>query len=151
MSPLNSNPKISKAVIQDIIENTSELFESCGNVLQQALGNDSVVSLDCQKILNVAWNPFDGLQTEYLRQKQWEMSAYFIKPICFSVGTVSHRKLDDDNEIFAVKNCAGQMIPMSEVLKRFLELPNVFNTIQTFMEEKRISTYSIEIFTKIYV
>lgn len=134
IAKLYSNPNISRAVIQVIIENTTELFGSCGvDLLKQALSDKNVIDEQLDEMLNAVANPFVGLDTEYFRQKHLTTVEYLIPPSPFTITTVPCRKTRGSDEILTLKNCTGQFIPMRAVLKKYLMLPNVYKSIIDYM------------------
>ncbi|XP_066585871.1 uncharacterized protein [Prorops nasuta] len=141
---LYSQPLLNRSVIQQIIEITSELFSKCSvQLLQSINGIEKSVDPKVKQIFNIISNPFKRLETEYLRQKYLLESGCFVKPQPFFIKPILHKRKHCGTEKIDVKSATGQFISMREVLKQFLELPNIYEQIVSYMEtmeERRMGT-----------
>lgn len=87
-------------------------------------------------IFDIISNPFDKLQTEYLRREYFKKNQTFIQPQSFTVDSILQQKIQGETNTHKIKNVSGQFIPMGEVLKNFLQLPNVYNSSIKYMDDK---------------
>lgn len=89
MTKLYCNPNISKAAIQDIIQNTKELFNSDFlDILKQIhITSNNSYDNDFNKVIEALSNPFSNLETHYQREKNLENTGFLIRPSKFLIGS----------------------------------------------------------------
>lgn len=91
--------------------------------------NDKEMIVSKLEFFQNALKPFNS---EYKRLKALEQSGYFIEPEPIFFNSVEN---NDGFSNIAYKELRGQIIPLGSVLKAFLELPNVFDTISNYCSE----------------
>lgn len=120
-----ANPSVPRSVIQSIIEDTTVFMNDC---IQSSFKTDIVQILnDCNAskeqldkvndMFELVKSPLVHLASEYLRLKYFKQLGFLVQPELCDV---------DGGEVVS--------IPLKEVLKKFLELPDVFDTILSFIE-----------------
>lgn len=87
------------------------------------------------EIIDTLSNPFQGLETSYRREKYLEKACHLIRPSAFTIGSEINPKNIRGTTAVTVKDLCGQLIPMGKVFQKFLQLPNVFNTIRLYMDK----------------
>lgn len=121
---LYSNPSIPRSIIQTLVEDTSVFMNSC---IQSSFKTDIFKILhDCnastEQLQNVTEmfkslkEPFFHLATEYKRSKYFQKLGCLVLPEVCQVG---------DAEVVS--------IPLKHVLKKIIELPDVFDTICSYI------------------
>lgn len=81
LAKLYAIPNISRSATQDIVNNTSELFGSCGiDLIREVIKNKKINDSELVSMLNIVANPFGNLQTEYLRKQYFSDIGSFIEP-----------------------------------------------------------------------
>lgn len=140
IAKLNRHSNITKSISQEIVNYTSDLFNSgfidiLKTVIVNINDNENNNRQLCNDMLNAALNPFQGLETVYKREKYLERAGYLIKPTAFTIGSKEHPKRIGDTTTVMIKDVVGQIIPIETVFQRFLELPNVYKTIKSYMDE----------------
>lgn len=89
------------------------------------------------KLRNILINLFVELGSEYKRFEFLKNSGFYIDPVTFIVGQV----LEKNKALIPVtKNYTAQYILLAPVLKKILELPDVFIQIVRYMEELQSKT-----------
>lgn len=136
IAKLYSNNNVTHSVIQDLINYTSEFIGSnCVGILKKVHANGT--GEENNKLFNSAIeifsNPFKGLETEYKRQQYLEKSGHLVRSQKFLIGTTERSSSKKANSYLDLKDVTGQIIPLRESLKKFLELPNVFSTIESYI------------------
>ncbi|XP_046740534.1 uncharacterized protein LOC124407968 [Diprion similis] len=135
---LYANNTINRSVVQDIIASVDELFSSsCIELIRRKYNSihSSTKNNDVNDMLDILSNAFNNLKTEYQRMKFFDSCSTLIKPIPFVVGTSMELKTINRSKDLGIVDLTGQLIPMGEILTKFLELPNVFNYIVSHINE----------------
>ncbi|KAB0790200.1 hypothetical protein PPYR_15466, partial [Photinus pyralis] len=99
---------------------------------------------ECDSIINVLHTLSDvqtmlaEFKSEYRCFKYFEECDSFIRPEVFSVGEhpVLNNKSTTQHPVLALKKIEIQKIPLRRVLQKFLELPNVYNILQQYLQEE---------------
>lgn len=132
---LYCNANISKVAIQDIIINTKELFNSdFQDILKEAhINSINNSNNNFNDIIEALSNPFENVDTEYKREQFLEKSGFLIRPREFVIGTEEYPISVNNITTLKMKNCTGQFIPLRNVFKKFLEIPNVLSTIKNYI------------------
>ena len=80
-------------------------------------------------------NPFQHLSTEHLRTKYFELLGDYIAPCEYTIFSRRERINTPDGPKLRNYDVTGQYIPLSQVFKRFLEIPNALEDILSYMEK----------------
>ena len=141
---LYSNCSVSHSLIDEIIDDFIKISEnmtiSLGSKLKSTLPSLYHKQIDeCLRL-----KLFNDSSTEYKRLQLFKKAGYFIEPIRFKIREINDNQKKDNTTVFTKKNCYGYYVQMGEVLKKFLELPNVLKEILDYkrMEEKKTDAYS---------
>lgn len=142
IAKLYDNSTIPRNVIQLIVEETSDLFnsdlicflkkyvidafESCSNCKERVSTTNT--------LFNKIQNPFKGLSSEYLRLKALSDTNFYIPPIEYKVGQTTVETIKDGNTILTLKDVTATFIPLRTVLKHLFELPEVFEKSLNFIK-----------------
>lgn len=92
--------------------------------------------------LNVMFDSLEnvlGLETEWLRTNALETTSCYIHPLEYNISIVEKIRNIDGNPILSRIESNGQYIPMKEVLKEFLQLPEVLTSIMNNVESLKNS------------
>lgn len=98
--------------------------------------NESPNNLLAMKtMLALILNPFEELRTEHQCLQHFQDIDTYIPPIEVIVGTKKCYK-NIKNEIISInENITAQVIPLQQVLKKFFELPNIFEHTLTYIKD----------------
>lgn len=145
---LYSNCSLNRSIVQSVLENTKSLIDQVFTLVLKDL-EKHVTKEEISTIFKNILQHFDNLNSEYLRFKQLEHINSFIKPKPYQIGvTTSLRQIDTPGQAtMAVRKVQGQIICIRTILKKFLEIPNVFTKIEVFIQEQESITSEI---TSIY-
>ncbi|XP_031359195.1 uncharacterized protein LOC116182794 isoform X1 [Photinus pyralis] len=151
MCTLYSNTSVNRSVVQFVIENTKILIDK---ILTHIFENFSEANVTTAKenlrytIKNILCL-FETTNSEHQRLKLLEKCESFIKPFPFTIGiTTCLNRIDTSEEAtLSVREARGQKVCIRTVLKKFLELPNVLNKIDYFVQsQEEISSEIVSIF-----
>lgn len=138
ISQLYNNPVINRGIVQEVVVYTQELTHSIFSFLLHSLKEIKDISqlepfLD--EALKKVTNDFGQIQTEYVRFKLLEKHKLLIKPKSVNIGNemVLNNISTPGQSVPNFKNVSSQKICIITILKQFLELPRVFETIKDFM------------------
>lgn len=128
ISKLYSNPSLPQNIVQIMIEDIKELFQSIITSIEFKLKKQNLMKDIFFKICVIFKeidNIFEKLGTEYKRLKFLEDNNYYIKSHAFFIGERS--VLDKRNKSYeanmSIEKSEGQIIQLRKTLKEFLELP----------------------------
>lgn len=96
-------------------------------------------SPDTNKInlaIDIIQDSFDKLNTEHKTFKHFEARGALIKPLGVTMRTHLRIQRIQARKTYKIASTKIQTVPMKCTLKQFLELPNVFQTIIDYMNEK---------------
>jgi len=137
-----SNPNLSRNIVQDIIDSTHDLLNNIVSLVQSSiifyLESNSIVDQnilnEIQSKLKLLKEPFNGMETEYLRFKKFETSGYYIKCNDYIIGSYFEDKIIEGK--IRKKKCDVKVtfIPMRKILQSFLSLPEVLKIILDYMD-----------------
>lgn len=121
-------------IVQQIIDDVSLMFTNISNILEPKClrlvnGHESSELIELQNMIWLSQNPFHKFRTEHLRFNYFQENGSLIKPISFRVGEEFTDVKCDNGVTLDIKKCSASFIPPSDILKAFMELPNVFETI----------------------
>jgi len=132
---------LNRTHVQEIIELISEFF-SGGFIAMLRSKTLSILRAEDQRqnmqhlieMFNTIENVFEGLKTEIQRVNALKVSYSYICPQTYRIG-ISEKMIKIGNiTVLKPIELTGQYIPMRYVLKNFLELPGVFDTILANVE-----------------
>lgn len=139
-------PSVNRKLVDKIVNATSELISDISQNLKKNVFkfidsfedvpndyHDNFNKLD--SMFQILSDPFEGVQTEHQRFKTLLDSGSYIPPNEFEMGhDDKYEKVG--NTVHLVRTPVyGQFVPMRQVLKTFLELPNVFCSITEYLEK----------------
>lgn len=152
LGKLYSVDSISRQNVQFIVENQIEMLHSGGyldilenkviDMVQNPAQKDTILQ-EVQHLFHSLKNMYSGLETEYRRFKSFIECGAYIKPEAFIVGHSLNSKHSHGSVSMESTDLYGQFIPMRSVLRAFLELPDVFNKILSYMNKLERSDGSI--------
>lgn len=118
---------LNRSIIQEIILQFSNFFSSgLISIIKEAL---TLNGKECQDMLTLLENPFKSFDTEFKRLKYFERSNCFIRPMPFSIGTSTAPSRIKGETSLVLKQRYGYFIPMRILIKSFLEIPGVYDTM----------------------
>ncbi|XP_071632320.1 uncharacterized protein [Temnothorax longispinosus] len=145
ISKLYNNNAIPRSAIQNIIEDTSQLFTNLFDKVNSELLQKNVNISTLKNDYSYA-EPFKNFDTEYKRHRSLEKLQFIIKPKSFHIGHILDNVNTTNGVQIKMKNCEGRIIPMRIVLQKFLELPNVLSNILTYIKNENGSNNISSIF-----
>lgn len=142
VSKLYANPGLNRALVQNVVDYSKELTE---DIFSHLIENSRKFQ-DCSELKNflnksfeTVMNNFQDIKTEYLRFKFLEKHKVYNKPLKFNFGNdmvLSNVSKPGEQPTGSITNTSGQITCISGMLKQFLELPDVLNTINKFIREE---------------
>jgi len=145
VSKFYGKPSLPRNVVQEIIDETQNLIIQ-GSVVMDMLKTKVMRTLtsveaptsDIEEItamFSALETPFDHLKTEYLRLKYFEASGYYVPPKTIMIGKQLENVKTKEGTIKATwVDVTAEHIPVSPILKQFLELPDALSSILKFMD-----------------
>ena len=125
LAKLFSRSSITNNIVQEIVNDFRELLKSLTDFyLDKLKANipaefhktiESCIEIDC----------LDKFDSNYKRINYLKKISYFISPENFIMGEINNDKKIGNVTLWK-KKCTGVVVPMRTVLKKFLELPNVY-------------------------
>lgn len=135
---LYAKPNVTESLMQEIVDGTTDLFSSgiISNLKTKIMPhlvncNDSLIA-EFEKMFYILENPFLGLKTEYQRIKYFETNNLFFKPQAVVTGFVCEKKFVSGVERLIMVQVQAHLFPIRENLKRFFELPGVYDTVNQY-------------------
>ena len=128
------NPALTDVIIQEIV---SEFFRFVHNIINLFSNTlKSAVPVQYHNAIDKIgdFDIIDHLKTDYKRKIFLEKANLLIKPKKFLLVEIDDNKKEGDNIIFTKKQCYGYIVPIREILKQFLELPNVYKTVIDYIQ-----------------
>lgn len=74
---------------------------------------------------------------------------FFIQPEGFFIGDIFDDKKDGQKTILTVKKCEGQIVPMREILKSLLEIPNFYEKVLNIINTDNSLLYANKVYTNV--
>lgn len=140
ISKLYANPGLPRNHVQTVINDMSQLLQKF-NAISKPLISRCLENVDEQskKDVNLLFDnlaaPFSNLSTEYRRLKFFSERGFLIKAVDKVIG----RRNEDIRVNGILQNVPVEVnvkfIPTRDILKVFLELPNVFDTLYKYINE----------------
>ncbi|XP_030762279.1 uncharacterized protein LOC115887094 [Sitophilus oryzae] len=81
-----------------------------------------------------------------MRIKYLKNANFFIEPQPFYIGSILDNKKSGSTVNMTFKKCEGQIIPLRKILKHFLEIPGVLNTILEYQKSEENKDHLSSIF-----
>jgi len=140
VSKLYSIDTLSRSHVQLVVDSVREqlsggFLEILEKKVIDALStveNPGAIS-EIQHMFKIQRGMYDGLESEFKRLQVFENCGAFIAPESYVIGP----SLDMGS--LEPKDLTGQFMSLKKVLKAFLELPDVFSTIRSYMEKLELS------------
>lgn len=134
---LYSNYSITRSTVQNIILDINNIFSEPLEILQEKTlpyipDNEKE---EFMNIFQVLLNPFENLNSEYLRLKYLSSSEYFFPVQSLFIGQRRNDKKVNNTIIVDMADCHIQYVPVQQTLKAFLEIPTVYDSIMAYILE----------------
>ncbi|XP_011879293.1 PREDICTED: uncharacterized protein LOC105568321, partial [Vollenhovia emeryi] len=84
--------------------------------------------------VNACDNIFAGLYSDYERLKALKESEFYVAPISYVIGSHYRPRTQMNKTVMSHEFDTGQYIPITKVLKHFVELPGCFDAIVSNLE-----------------
>lgn len=150
LGDLYSQDSLTRKHVQNIIDCVKEL--ACGtflDILQDAVvkaleksNSDQLLNINC--LFDIFRGMFDDVDSEHKRLKYFSEQTAFIEPISYSTGVANMQKNVKGQIVLEPVTLTGAFISPAKVLKRFLELPGVYQEICSYMESLDVETDTME-------
>ncbi|XP_034237238.1 uncharacterized protein LOC117642795 [Thrips palmi] len=140
VAQLYAKPKLPRSYVQSIVKGVSSFV----SIFQSELKNLVIDTLqECQapsdKVDHIAnsfdltVNAFSHLSTEYRRIQHFMKLGSYVPPVSHKIGVLSSSKSTKCGKKLCYKSYYVHSIPLKIVLKKFLELPDCFQTMLDYM------------------
>lgn len=141
ISKMYSKSSLPRNIVQIVIEDVKELFNYIISSIEAILHEKNEMVNEYNEVRDLfkeIKNIFELLGTEHKRLKFLEDNKCYIKPNALSVGEKPIlKKINKSSEAnMVIQKAEGQIIELNKVLKQFLELPNVFDNIVSYMQNE---------------
>ncbi|CAG9773464.1 unnamed protein product [Ceutorhynchus assimilis] len=144
VTKLYNNNTVNRSVIQDVIDNTSELLNSIFSKIKSQLNLPETSGSNCNELsILLSKDLFETCNSEHKRFKILEELGYFIRPKSFFIGNMLNTTTTSNNTIVEHKPCEEQIIPLRKILKKVLEMPNILSRMLNFIAEEEIKEEEI--------
>lgn len=133
VTKLYSNTSISRSVVNEILLDINQFYQTCIDEIKQM---HTSINDDCQLVnamLEITKNAFSPFSSEYQVLKILDDSSCLIKPVTVSIAAELKPRRVKKKIVNRVFNISLQYIPLQQVLTKFLELLNVYDTICKFV------------------
>lgn len=141
ISQLYNNNAIPRSVIQNIIENTSQLVT---NLLDNVNSQSQPKNFNIPVLRNDPnyTESFKNFDTEFKRFCSLEKLQFLIKPKLFHIGQILDNVNTTSGVQIKMKNCEDQIIPIRIVLKKILRIAEcVKQYIELHSKRKQLKQY----------
>lgn len=141
ISKMYSDSSLPRNIVPQIVNNAKELFDIIFVYIESVLKRENVTE-DALNTVRVIYNEvtsiFEKFATEHKIFKVIKNSKCYVESSSFFIGerSVIDRKKKSDEVRMIVQKSEGQIIELHNILKQFLELPNVFEDIICYMQEE---------------
>lgn len=134
-----------RVLCQEIIELVKNQF-NCVKILQEKYESvDSNLHQDLIAMFNILHNKFENFSSEYQTMSYFKKLHSLIEPQEICIDAFIDTSVKTSNKLL-VKDRKICIVPLEEILKTFLELPNVYNSIITNIQENEQSVIKTNIF-----
>lgn len=134
ISKLYANASFPRNLVQLVLNETRDLLKNIFSFIEEKL--EKVPSREMTSDLNKIILFFDIFQSEHSRFKFLKQAGYFVPPKTFYIGpriTLAKISTCEESNI-EIKKAEGQIISLRDCMKQYLELPDVFKSIISFMK-----------------
>jgi len=121
--------------IQELLDDVQSFIYSTLTVLKKKVldnfnsySNNNIIS----EMFNSMLNPFENIDTEYLRLKTLDKMNVLIRPNPIIIGHRLNDKLSNGRVVLESKDVNVYFIPLRDILKKIMEHSNLFNLILTY-------------------
>lgn len=136
IAKLYSDPTLNRKNVQNIVEDITELFTGIlENIFDKLISSQNPLEIFQKEVKSIC-EIFKNMRSEYLRMQSFETLDTFPLPKPFYIGeqmVLDNISTPNKPPGIKTKTDVGQKISIKFKLKKFLELPNVFNEISTFI------------------
>lgn len=142
---LYSIPSFPRNLVQIVINNLTEFMTSISLQVNYTMDNLQLNHMSKESISSIfidVKSTLSQLGSEYLRLNYFKKMKCYIppKPVCFGEYPFAEKSESlGENALLSFKKAEGQIIPLREIFKLFLELPNIFNTVVEYMKYEESS------------
>lgn len=147
---LHSDPSVSRATVQKITEEFSEVIQQFRTMSKKNLKKK--LPQQYHKLIDESLDKLtisDEIKTEYKRFEYLKKKKNLILPETLIIGEIDDDRKVNHEKILTKKKCEAQVIPMRQVLKSILELPNFFKTIIEYIQEEEKITMGEKVYSSI--
>lgn len=139
---LYSDPTITNVTIQKITDQMTETVNDVLLLLKSKL--QAVLPKQFHDEINSCCNIdfLKNFKTEYKQIQYFEKCKYLIPSESFIIGEMGNDKVckETGNTVLEIKKCEGQIIPMRQALKLYMELSNVYEIVTTYIDKESSCT-----------
>jgi len=121
--------------VQELLDDVQSFIYSTLTVLKKKVldnFNSDNYNITITEMFNCMLNPFENIETEYLRFKSLEKLNVLIRPSPIIIGYRLNDKLNNGRVVLESKDVNVYFIPLREILKKIMEHSNFFNLIMTY-------------------
>lgn len=142
IAKLYSNPTLNRKNVQTIFDDITELFNNLLEHIHYKLTDADAPSVTFREESESINKIFENLKSEYRRLKFFEKSDSFISPESFHIGTQTILDNISTPGMPGIKSKTdhGQKLSIKLRLKKFVELPNVFNELLEYINNSNKKT-----------
>lgn len=159
VSKINTKPGLSRNQVDSVIEDVSTfLGRSFLKILEQKIVNTLLTYhakikdiSSIEDMFKSLSNPFDHLSTEYKRMMHFQHTGAYMPPKSYNIDFRLERKSTNEGIKPLMTQVTAQYIPFRNilcrnfrhVLKKFLELPDVFHITIQYMQQLQAESNTI--------
>lgn len=150
---LYSKSSLPRNHIQSIVEDVICLVSKCCDYLEPQVVQTLSDSIGTKDNLNEISKSFDlvknsmfHLSTDYKRNLYFARCRSLILPISHEVGFTNESKLTKDGTVFKKQYHYVHSVPLREVLKKIIELPDAFSSLQSYIASLESNNDTIDNF-----
>lgn len=137
VAKLYNNSSLSQTQIQSFIEDyTNFLSSSFFSIIISEISESYITDknkIDILKMLDALLNPFQNLMSYHKRLKSLTESHCLIQPIQYIIGQRMVSSYNCNKITYKCCEVTGQFIPLREIFKKILIIPNFLNTVLKHM------------------
>lgn len=131
---LYSNPSLTRSVVQQIVSYSSELVQDILINVQRNV--KTAVEPEIFELIAHIFDisPFKQFETEF---QYMQSEQYLIRPKAVTIGEMLDNRRNSENTIImSSKKCEVQVVPLRTSIKKILEIPGIFTTIQSYISKE---------------
>jgi len=130
---LYSDPKLPRNFVQDLLKDVSDLIHDTVAVVKSVL-NEEPSDNAVTKYEEIVKSPFEEFRSEHQRFKALQEMGYLTYPEEYLIGNEMVEKRVDKRIVKELGSFCGQFVSLKLNLKKFFELPGVFDTVSSYVE-----------------